>query len=354
MGNRSTDQRLVGQRAAPRCRGGRPRRPRQRVDRGPPRGPPDQPRIPRRIQRSDGDTRLLDRSAKTVEIGHDRPRQARRARPARQPAEQRRPAAELDAQVHHDALALGVDGWVRDLCERLAEMIGHGTVEPATPGGRGVVTHAPERLVALEGHGLDVQPSALGIQTGQVAQRVVGGGALAMSALAVGGRLGRMGFPAILVDRPGRVVDRQRTEDPRLRLGVFEDRAASRLDQEELTWPEAPAPDRLGRRERHRSGFRGDRDESVSRDGEGSGSESVSIDEGANAPAVRERESSRAIPRGKEPGRAAAERRHMRVRAAAEGERLGNRRQEGRRQVPAGRDEQFEGLIERQRIGAVG
>jgi len=41
------------------------------------------------------------------------------------------PPPQIDRQVHHDPLALRVDRWVRDLGERLAEMVGDGPVDPA-------------------------------------------------------------------------------------------------------------------------------------------------------------------------------------------------------------------------------
>src|SRR4051794_28434260 len=119
------------------------------------------------------------------------------------------------------------------------------------------------------------------------------------------------------MDRPRRVVDRQRTEDPGLRLGVLEDGAAPRLDEEELAGSEAPTPDSLSGGERHGAGLRGNGHKPVARDGEGRRPKSVSIDERADAAAVGEREGCGAVPRREETGRPAAQRRDMRMRRAA-------------------------------------
>src|SRR5204862_6651090 len=98
-----------------------------------------------------------------------RPFESDRLRTARQPAEERRPAAELDAEIHDDALALRVDRRIRDLREGLAKVVGDRSIEAAAAGRRRVVAHAPERLMALDGHGLDGEPGALGAEARQVA-----------------------------------------------------------------------------------------------------------------------------------------------------------------------------------------
>ena len=136
-------------------------------------------RIPGRIERADGRPAAAGshRVEQPVEVDHDRPRQPDRPRAARWTAEERRPPAELDPKVHHDPFAFGIDGRVRHLGERLAEMVGDRPVEPAAAGRRRVVAHAPQRLVAFERHRLDVEPGTLGVESGEVAQDVVGRGA---------------------------------------------------------------------------------------------------------------------------------------------------------------------------------
>ncbi len=107
-----------------------------------------------------------------VQIHHDRACQANGPWPARRPAKHRRPSTELHPQVHDGALALRVDRRIRDLRECLAQVIGHRAVEPASARGRRVVAHAPERLVRLERHRLDVQAGSFRVQAGEIARSV--------------------------------------------------------------------------------------------------------------------------------------------------------------------------------------
>ena len=178
-------------------------------------------RIPRGIQRPARGPSLAHGRQQTDEVRHDRPLQPNGPGRPRQPTQQRWPAPELHAQVHDHPLALRVDGRVGDLGERLTKMVGDRPVQAAAAGGRRVVAHAPERLVGLQGHRPDVEPGAFGIQAGEVAQHV-------------GGRHGRGddGVDAVLVDRPWRVMDGQRTERPGLRLGILEDRPPARIDEQ--------------------------------------------------------------------------------------------------------------------------
>ena len=200
-------------------------------------------RRPRRVEPPDPLAAVAQRVEQAVEVGDDRPVEAQRPRAARRAAEQRRPPAELDPQVHHDPLALGVDRRVRDLGERLAEVVGDRPVEAAAAGRRRVVAHAPERLVALERHRLDVEPGALGVEAGEVAQRRrAATDSWARAAAAASGRSSWIGR--------GGVVDGQRPERAGLRLGVLEDRPPARLDQQQLARAEAAAPDRVGGLER--------------------------------------------------------------------------------------------------------
>ena len=158
---------------------------------------------------------------------------------ARRPAEQRRPSPELDAEVHDGPLALRVDRRVRDLGERLAEVVGDRPVDPAETRDRRVVAHAPERLVALEGHRLDVEPGVLGVEAGEEPE--VGAGRRAVEddrRVVVAGH-------RIDVGDPRRVVDRQAAEELGLRLDVLEDEPASRIDEEQLARPEPAAADGL-------------------------------------------------------------------------------------------------------------
>ena len=109
-----------------------------------------------------GGPRRRPSSEQAVEVGHDGSLQAKGARTARRPAEQRRPPSELDAEVHDDALALRVDGRVRDLGEGLAEVVGDRPVE-ATATAFWVVEPVAVSVVALpvvaDGTAADAQPA---------------------------------------------------------------------------------------------------------------------------------------------------------------------------------------------------
>ena len=252
-------------------------------------------RIPGRVERPDRVPVGTDRRDEPVEVDDDRPCQAHGPWPARRSTEEGRPAAELDPQVHDDALALRVDRRVRDLGERLAQVVGDGPVEPGAAGRRRVVAHAPERLVGLERHRLDVEAGAFGVEAGEIAQDVVGG---VVSAA-------RRALEAVLVHRPRGVVDREGAERAGLRLGVLEDGAAARLDQQQLARPEAATPDRLGGGERHGARLGRDGDEPVARDREGGGSQPVAVDQRAHGPAVGEDDGGGTVPWREEPGRPA-------------------------------------------------
>ena len=302
-------------------------------------------RIPGRIERPDRGAVGTDRGDQPVHVDDDRSWQANGPWPARRPAEQRRPASELDPQVHDDPLAFRVDRRVRDLGERLAQMVGDGPVQPRPTRRRRVVAHAPERLVRFERHRLDVEAGAFGVEAGEVAQDVVG---------RVAGRGGRGGAcEPVLVHRSRRVVDRERAEGARLRLGVLEDRPAARLDQQQLARPEPATPDGLGGGERHGARLGRDGDEPVARHGEGRRPQAVPVDQRTHGPPVGEDDRRRSVPRRQEPGRPASQRGHVRVRCAAQRQRLRDRGQQRGGQVPAGRRQELEPLVERERIGAV-
>ena len=225
-------------------------------------------------------------------------------------------------------------------------MIGDRSVQPTATRRRRVVAHAPQGLVCLEGHRLDVETGTLGVEAGQVAQ-----GRRERLGLLLQRRGG--GLRAVFMDGSRRVMDRQRAQDVRLGVGVLEDRPAVGLDEEQLARSEPPTTDRLGRGERDGAGLGRDGHQPVARDGEGDRSQPVAVDERADASPIGEHDGGRTVPRREEPGRPTAERGDVRMRRAAQTQRLGDRREQRRRQVPAGGGEQLERLVERERVGAV-
>ena len=295
-------------------------------------------RIPRRVERPNGLAVSTDRGDQPVHVDDDGPCQANGPWPARRPAEQRRPSAELHPQVHDHPLALRVDRRVGDLGEGLAEMVGQRPVQPRAAGRWRVVAHAPQRLVRLKRHRLDVEAGALRVETGEIAHHVVGGVVPAA----------RRATVSVLVHGPRSIVDREGAECACLRLGVLEDRPAAGLDEEELARTQPATPDGLGRGERDGARLGRDGHEPVSGDGKGCGPQPVPVDKSADRAAIGEHDRRRPVPRRQEPGRAASQGGDMRMRCASEREGLGDRGQQRRGQVPAGRHQELEALVERE------
>ena len=268
---------------------------------------------------------------------------------ARRPTEQRRAPAELDPQVHDDPLALGVDRRVRDLREGLAEVVGDRPVEAAATGRRRVVAHAPQRLVALERHRLDVEPGALGVEAGEVAQDVVGRRRRRRAT----GRRRRRAIRSSY-DRSGGVVDRAARGAPR-------------------PWPRRPrgSPAGPARPGAARPGpSRPRRTVSAALNGTAPASEAtatsrsrVTAKAAGRSPlrstsAPTRRPSAKTIAAGPSHGarKPAVRRRSVATcgcGARRSAERLGDRGQQGGGQGPAGRRQEFERLVERERVGAV-
>ena len=138
-----------------------------------------------------------------------------------------------------------------------------------------------------------------------------------------------------------------------LGVGVLEDRPAAGLDQQHLARPEPATSGRLGRRERHGPGLRGDRDQPVPRHRERRRAEPVAVDQRADPSPVGEHDGRRPVPWGEHAGGPPPERRDVGVRCATQPDRLGDRREQRRWQLPAGRRQELEPLVERQRIRAI-
>ena len=300
---------------------------------------------PRRIENAVTSTTARESLDQPAEIRDDRPFEPERPWTTRRAAEKRRSATQLDPEIHDDSLALGVDRRVRHLRERLPQVVGGGPVQPSTTRRGRVVAHAPERLVRLEGHRLDVEPRLLGVETGEVAESMIQSRPCLDRR---GCRLGR-----VLVERPRGIVDREVAEDARLRIGVLEDRAPTRFDQQHLARSEATATDGLRGGERHGARFRCDSHHPIRRDREGRRAKPVPVDERADALSIGEHDGGRAVPRREHACGPATQCRHVRVRCPAQTHGLGDRRQQRRGEIPPGRRQQLEALVERQRVGAV-
>jgi hypothetical protein len=109
-----------------------------------------------------------------------------------------------------------------------------------------------------------------------------------------------------------------------LRLGVLEDDAPGRIDEEQLTGSEPPATDGLRSRQRDRAGLRCDRHEPVLRHRERGRPQPVPVEKRSNPPAVGEDDRGGTIPRGQEPGDPPGERRRRWMRLAADRVGLGD------------------------------
>ncbi|MES2209617.1 MAG: hypothetical protein V4515_05460 [Chloroflexota bacterium] len=89
---------------------------------------------------------------------------------ARHTAQQWGPSPDVDPQVHHQSLALGIDGWVGHLREGLLQVVRGASIDTCQTGRRRVVAHTPERFLPVDGHGPDIKAKALGVESGEEAQ----------------------------------------------------------------------------------------------------------------------------------------------------------------------------------------
>ncbi len=302
-----------------------------------------------------------DRVEEPVEVDDDRAADPDRRGAGRHAAQEGRPPTELHLEVHDRALALGIDRRVGDLGERLPEVVGDGSRDPAASGQRRVVAHAPQRLVAVDGHRPHVEAQLLGIQPVEIAQG--GGGSIGVGRCGVGGcrRLavgghGRGGRddrdPDLLVGEhvARRVVQRQPAEHPRLGVGVREHAPGRRVHEQQLAGRETAGADDLARCQRDGAGLGRDGDHAVDGHGPGRRPEPVAIEQRADPAAVAEHEGAGSVPRRDEAGDPAPERGDGRMRRAAEAGRLGHEGEQRGLERPPGRDQQLEGLVERARV----
>ncbi len=116
---------------------------------------------------------------------------------------------------------------------------------------------------------------------------------------------------------------------------------------------EAAAADDLGSRQRDRPGLRCGDDQPIAGDRERGGTKAVAVDHRADPSTVGEDDRGGSVPGSEEARRSPAQSRDRRVLAAPHRHRLGDRGEESDREVPAGRDEQLDRLVEGQGVRSV-
>ena len=117
------------------------------------------------VQRRDrgGAEALAAQGAQLLELAvrEDRAQRRHAAAVLRRLGEEVADRADADAQAHHQTLALGVDGWIRDLGELLLEVAREQAVAVRERGERRVVAHRADRLGAGQRHRREQQREVL-------------------------------------------------------------------------------------------------------------------------------------------------------------------------------------------------
>ena len=213
-------------------------------------------------------------------------------------AEQRRSPAELDPEVHHRPLALRVDRRVRDLGERLAEVVRDRPVDPR-PGRASACRRPCSRAARCASRAIVLMSSRARSASSPASWRSAGAVARRRSAgLGGGAGHGPVAATGRSTKRRSRGIRAPRsTEDLGLRLDVLEDRPAPRVDEQHLARSRAA---RAGRSRRRRSGWRPASDAAatsrIAGHGERERTEAVPIDHRADPPPVAEARARRGRP----------------------------------------------------------
>jgi hypothetical protein len=266
---------------------------------------------------------------------------ARRGRGGR--VEQRRPGADDGLERDHDALALGVDRWVRDLREGLPEVRAHGAGATREDGHGRVVAHAPDGFLARRRHGLDDDPQLLGVEAEQQALALVGRGRRC-AAFGNRTRLQRrsVGFAPI----------RDQADDLGLGRRILEEPARDGVDQNQPARIQPCAQDDIRDGQLDRAGLGRADDQAVGVELIRHGPQPVAIEDRPHALAVGEHERRGTIPRLDACGIRVLPRLEAIDWLRPQAGRLGDERGQRRRDRPARCDEQLECLVERCGIGA--
>ena len=281
------------------------------------------------------------RSATTGRASRSGPRAARR------PAEQCRSTAELHAQVHHDALALRVDRRVRDLGERLAEVVGDGRSSRPRPG---VGVSSPMLQSGSWPSSAIVLMSRRARSASRPARWRSGAGSGSASWASARRPPHRRGPRTSVVGRRGSGSERST-------------RAFASVSSRISRRPGSTSSSSPGPRRPRRTVSAGSSGMAPASDATTTSRSRVTAKDAGRSPlrstsAPTRTPSANTIAAGPSHGarNPAVRRRSVATcgcGARRSAERLGDRRQQRRRQVPAGRREQLERLVERERVGAV-
>ena len=197
---------------------------------------------------------------------------------------------EEDAERHHELLANGVDGRVRDLREELAEVREEQLRPLGEHGERRVVAHGPHRFFACLRHGRENHPQLLArVPEGTLETSEGVGGA------GRGRGLGdRWQHDALLLHPPA--IGTQ-GDELRLHLFVVEQTPQRRVDDQHAAGLEAAlrADAVTAHRERARLGR--EHDAIVIRHQPPRGAQPVAVEHRADLPPIRERDRGRPVPR---------------------------------------------------------
>ncbi len=211
--------------------------------------------------------------------------------PRRPVGEQRAAAPQVHAQRHDQRLAQRIDGRVRHLGEALPQVGVQGWRHPRERRNRGVVSHAPDAVLAGAAHRFEPVAQILEAPAeGDLARDAIGPGEL--------GRLGRRRGRPQRANAPGRPArEGSPARHLALRLRVPQDRLAARVDHQEFARAEAAAVDHQGGVEIDQPRLGARDHQSVPGDLVAAGSEAVAIERGAHDHAVGEGQCRGPVPR---------------------------------------------------------